>query len=134
MQSLQILDQLITNHRMQSQHQYDKVTAEWLASKCDAMCLKIKVLQSQLMRDTYTPETVAALRKIKDYLDIAEEESSTELLRSKQALKSYESVGMGYDALVQRFTHLTAEIDNKKWALSELRQTQDDDINDLWRS
>ena len=69
----------------------------------------------------------------RDYLEIAEEESSTELQSSKQALKAYESVGMGFDALVQQYTRLTAEIDNKKWALSELRQTQDNDMNDLWK-
>ena len=39
---------------------------------------------------------------------------------------------MGFDALVQQYAALMAEIDNKKWALSELRQTQDDDLGDLW--
>ena len=47
-------------------------------------------------------------------------------------LIAYESVGMGFDALVQQYAALMAEIDNKKWALSELRQTQDDDLGDLW--
>ena len=39
---------------------------------------------------------------------------------------------MGFDALVQQYAALMAEIDNKKWALSELRQTQDDELSDLW--
>lgn len=66
------------------------------------------------------------------YLKDAEEESSAELLRLTQTLLAYESVGMGFDSLVQQYTTLMAEIDNKKWALSELRQTQDDELDDLW--
>ena len=66
------------------------------------------------------------------YLKDAEEGSSAELHRLTQTLLAYESVGMGFDSLVQQYTTLMAEIDNKKWALSELRQTQDDDLSDLW--
>jgi len=41
------------------------VTAEWLAAKCDAMCLKVRVLQNQMIRDTYTPEATEALKRVK---------------------------------------------------------------------
>ncbi|XP_073233389.1 HAUS augmin-like complex subunit 4 [Porites lutea] len=132
MQSLQTLEKLIADHRLQSQAKYDRVTAEWLTAKCDAMCLKVRVLQNQMIRDTYTPEAIEALKKIKAYLKDAEEESSAELHRLTQTLLAYESVGMGFDSLVQQYTTLMAEIDNKKWALSELRQTQDYDLSDLW--
>ena len=66
------------------------------------------------------------------YLKDAEEESSAELHRLTQTLVAYESVGMGFDGLVQQYTALMAEIDNKKWALSELRQNQDNELDDLW--
>ena len=66
------------------------------------------------------------------YLKDAEEESSAELHRLTQTLLAYESVGMGFDGLVQQYTTLMAEIDNKKWALSELRQNQDNDLDNLW--
>ena len=39
---------------------------------------------------------------------------------------------MGFDSLVQQYTTLMAEIDNKKWALSELRQNQGSELDDLW--
>ena len=42
MQSLQTLEKLITDHRLQSQGKYDRVTVEWLAAKCEAMCLKVR--------------------------------------------------------------------------------------------
>ena len=65
MQSLQTLERLIADHRLQSQAKHDRVTAEWLTAKCDAMCLKVRVLQNQMIRDTYTPEATEALKRIK---------------------------------------------------------------------
>ena len=50
-----------------------------------------------------------------------------------QALKAYKSVGMGFDDLVQLYGDIIAEIDNKKWALTELRHTDSNDLNDLWK-
>ncbi|EDO45924.1 predicted protein [Nematostella vectensis] len=131
LQSLESLEKLITKHRLQSQVRYDKVTTDWLAAKCEAMCLKIRVLQNQLIRDTYTPETVAALKKIRGLLEVAKEEEERELQRAREALQAYESVGMGFEALVREYSALMIEIDNKKWALSELRQSQDG-IDSLW--
>ena len=65
MQSLQTQERLIADHRLQSQAKHDRVTAEWLTAKCDAMCLKVRVLQNQMIRDTYTPEATGALKTIK---------------------------------------------------------------------
>ena len=42
MQSLQILQKLMADHQLQSQVKHDRVMAEWLAAKCDAMCLKVR--------------------------------------------------------------------------------------------
>lgn len=50
-----------------------------------------------------------------------------------QALQAYTSVGMGFDGLVQHYGDLLAEIDNKKWALTELRHSDNQDMNDLWK-
>lgn len=44
-----------------------------------------------------------------------------EISSASQALKSYESVGLGFDALVREYTYLKDEIENKKWAIKELK-------------
>ena len=50
-----------------------------------------------------------------------------------QSLKAYKSIGMGFDELVQLYGDIIAEIDNKKWALTELRHSDNNDLNDLWK-
>lgn len=134
--SLEVLEKLITHHKMDWQKKYDEITSDWLAVKCQAMCLKIRVLQNQLICDTYTPHAVAALKQIRQDLQAKENETKKELHQVMQALHGYKSVGMGFENLVRHYGDLLAEVDNKKWALTELRhsETQDvSDMNDLWK-
>ena len=53
------------------------------------------------------------------------EKTKRDLAAASQALKAYESVGMGFDALVLEYTYLKEEIENKKWALRELKPVMD---------
>lgn len=50
-------------------------------------------------------------------------ESEREYSNVTQALKAYESVGMGFDSLVNEYSRLRNEVENKQWALSEFQQS-----------
>ena len=47
-------------------------------------------------------------------------ETQHELSTVQHALAAYESVGVGFDSLVDEYTKLSGDIENKKWALQEL--------------
>lgn len=49
-------------------------------------------------------------------------ETKEELNRVSQLLETYEAVGMGFGDLVNQFMNLREEVDNKKWALHELKK------------
>ncbi len=42
MESLEVLEKLLTRHRLAAQKENDAISSEWLTVRCDAMCLKIK--------------------------------------------------------------------------------------------
>ena len=44
--------------------------------------------------------------------------------KARESLRVYESVGSSFDQLVEKYTQITMEIDNKKWALTELQKTK----------
>ena len=50
-------------------------------------------------------------------------ETEREYSNVTQALKAYESVGMGFDSLVNEYSRLRNEVENKQWALSEFQQS-----------
>lgn len=60
----------------------------------------------------------------RDVLEKTMTDSKAVLVKLEKNLKIYESVGSGFDSLVKEYTRLTAEIDNRKWALAELERTQ----------
>ena len=40
--SLEVSEKLITEYKLEWQKKYDEITSDWLAAKCQAMCLKIR--------------------------------------------------------------------------------------------
>ncbi|XP_072169674.1 HAUS augmin-like complex subunit 4 [Diadema setosum] len=122
-EALHTLEKLITNHRLRLQADRDSITTDWLSARCQAMHLKIKVFEAKLLCSTYTPEVVKAQRVARQHLEGAIQERETDCTRHAQALRSYEALGMGFDELVTEYQQLRSAIDNKRWALRELRQS-----------
>ncbi|OWF49879.1 HAUS augmin-like complex subunit 4 [Mizuhopecten yessoensis] len=123
--SLGVLEEVVAKHRFQNQTEQNTVTTEWLVGRCDGLCLKIRLLEMQVLCDTYTKDTVKALHSVRDHLDSNFRETDKEFHHVCQALRSYESVGMGFDELVEEFRKLKEEKDNKQWALTELHRGGD---------
>ncbi|ESO98216.1 hypothetical protein LOTGIDRAFT_187302 [Lottia gigantea] len=120
---LSLLEKLIVEFRLQGQTESDTITTKWLKSRCDAMSLKIRLNQLQVLCDTYSAETVKALQVIRGHLDEATEESNKDLVRITQALSAYDSVGMGFESLVDEYSQLRSELENKRWAMTELHNS-----------
>ncbi|KAL5021616.1 hypothetical protein ScPMuIL_000771 [Solemya velum] len=120
--SLNLLERLISQHRLDKQANNDCITSEWMIARCDAMCLKIKLLELNILCDTYSAETVQALRIVRKQLDSKLHEGHKERTNLRQALQAYEAVGMGFDSLVEEYGQLCEELENKQWAMSELEQ------------
>lgn len=124
MDVLTALEILITKYRLRSQSDNDVITSGWMCARFDSLYLKINQTELQLLCDTYYAETVQALMVIRRELDSTMSSTQKEWTKVSEALKTYQSVGMGFDDLVQEFTQLRDEIENKKWALRELRVSQ----------
>ncbi|XP_033101548.1 HAUS augmin-like complex subunit 4 isoform X2 [Anneissia japonica] len=131
MQCISTLEELIKKHRLQLQADSDSVTSDWLSVRCQAMCLKIRVFKAQLLCDTYSAEVIETHKQIKRHLSHAYHENEKELNRVTQALQSYQALGMGFDKMVQEYEQLQADIENKRWALSEFKASMA--TSDDWR-
>lgn len=123
--SLSLLEEVVSKYRFRNQTEHNTITTEWLLARCDGLCLKIRLLEMQVLCDTYTNDTVKALHSVRDHLDTNFRDTDKEFHHISEALRSYESVGMGFDELVEEFRKLKEEKDNKQWALSELHRADD---------
>ena len=70
----------------------------------------------------------------RQHLEGAIQECETDLTRHKQAIKSYETLGMGFDEIVSEYQELKAAVDNKKWALRELKQSLAEENTDEFKT
>jgi len=96
---------------------------EFVHKRCDALSLKIKILEYQTLCDTYEMSTVAALKEIKKHLDHEIHSTSTSLDKVNLSLKAYDGIGLGFETLVREYTHLRDEVENKTWAMKEIKQS-----------
>ncbi|KAG7476411.1 hypothetical protein MATL_G00082590 [Megalops atlanticus] len=119
---VQILQSLILDHRLKTQKELDTKKVEYLEAKCQIIICKIRVEMLELQLDTYTPETIAAHRKIRVKLDSQLSAVRAEKHSAESMLSSFQILGQDFEALVEEYSRLRQEIDNKSWALKEFSQ------------
>lgn len=60
----------------------------------------------------------------RSHLEESVELKEKDMQRVSFALNAYATVGSGFEALVEEYGKLKAELDNKQWALNEFRKTE----------
>lgn len=77
-----------------------------------------------MLADTYKPDTVRALQRVRRHLQQAHEAARAELESLRVRAAAYDSVGLGLPPLAAEYAALRAEIENKEWALRQLQEAQ----------
>lgn len=119
--SLAIMEELVEKHMLEIQMEQHSNQAEWLTVHCDALLLKIKSLHLEILCETYTKDTVPALKKIAHDLETSAEQVEGEIQASRARLNRYESVGQGFTDIVKEYGQLRETLKQKKWALDKLK-------------
>eukprot|EP00117_Sycon_ciliatum_P029601 scpid37745/ scgid23527/ HAUS augmin-like complex subunit 4 len=119
---LELLDSMLVEHKLNNSAADEH--CKLLIIRCQTVALKLQLLEAQVKCDTYTAPNTAALTMVKHSLDQARSEVDAGHVASTAALSAYAGLGSGFDAIVEEYTRLQAELDNKRWALSELRHGQ----------
>jgi len=121
---VQMLERYLTeleNHvkeaRLSEQFNWDKCNVTFLIMRIQTLGLHLQELEAKLMRDTYTPEQVAALKKIRDRLivqhtelQVAVNETSAQLAKFVQAGPEFRSIVDDYVAAKQEMQQVCADI------------------------
>lgn len=121
LESLKIMENLVEKHIIEIQLEQYATNTESLKVQCDALLLKIKSLYLEILVETYTKETIPALKKISLELTKQTQEVEGEIQASRLRLNRYESVGPEFNAVVNEYSQLRETIKQKKWTLEKLK-------------
>lgn len=121
LESLQIMENLLQKHMIEIQNEQHVSKCESLEVQCDALYLKIKSLNLEILCETYTKETVPALKKIHKELVAKAEHVENDIRASQARLNRYESVGQEFNNIVNEYSKLRDAIKQKKWTLEKLK-------------
>ncbi|XP_012826853.1 HAUS augmin-like complex subunit 4 isoform X1 [Xenopus tropicalis] len=120
---LSLLRQAASELRLKAQSDIDRINAEYLEAKSNALFLKLRMEELQVLTDCYSPEKVAVHRQIRDSLEAEVRKEKQELSMSQQILASYEFLGPEFEGLVQEYTRLKDKIKDNRWMLQELSKS-----------
>ncbi len=104
-----------------SLHASSELYSRWLISRAHTMGLKLAVLKQQLLKDTYSARTVAALAAIRSHLDKEMDAVRAKYDAAADLTRQYEQAGFGFDKLVEEYAKIQQEIKEKEWALAQLQ-------------
>eukprot|EP00741_Cyanophora_paradoxa_P007334 tig00001107_g7094.t1 len=91
-----------------------------LEAKCDITALKLTVVKNQYRVDTYTKETVPALRRIRTLLNERLQRARDAHEGASQRLSQFEGIGSEFRALVDEYTQLQESLEHQEFALESL--------------
>jgi len=120
--SLEKLCELLQEQKLKHQFEYDELLGKWLSTRFDTMLLKLNVLKVQFLNETYTPQAVFALQKIRAEIDYVQQQKSEEHTNVVSQIESYEGIGKEFNKLVVEYAAILEQIQQKEWALSELQK------------
>ena len=115
------LSTLVNTHICSTKAKNNLITVKYLCAKCEALGLKLKCIESEILNATYTRESITALKKIRARLLEITEDTQNKISKVKTTLDQYYQCGPEFSELVKEYARLQKEIEGKNWALSELR-------------
>jgi len=112
---------LIKTHFCGSKAKHNLTLVKYLSAKSEALVLKLRCLELEILNATYTKDSVAALRKIRNRLKDQIKEAQSEFTKLKSTLEQYHQCGAEFSDIVSEYARLQKEIEGQRWALSNLK-------------
>lgn len=119
--TFQVVSEILRDFKLSQQFNQDQVYSKWLQANCQHLINRLQLLQSQVLRDTYTPSKVAALTKVRQHLECAIEETMAQHEEAVEQIQRYERAGAGFDGLVREYASLLEELAQKKWTIERIK-------------
>ncbi|KAI8009022.1 AUGMIN subunit 4 [Camellia lanceoleosa] len=119
-QILGVLIKLVKDLKLQHQHKYDELQKTWLCKRCETMNAKLRVLEHILLLETYTQESMPALRKVRKYLVEATEEASLAYNKAVTRLREYQGVDTHFDTIARQYHDIVKKLENMQWTIHQV--------------
>eukprot|EP00127_Corallochytrium_limacisporum_P002497 Clim_evm54s128 gene=Clim_evmTU54s128 len=95
----------------------------YLRARADALVAKYRTLLAELRWETYgaDPAIAESLRAIAGVLEHLHAEEDAALHTLTRSMDVYANAGLGFDELVQEYAKVKEDLDDRAWAMRELR-------------
>ncbi|PRW60309.1 HAUS augmin-like complex subunit 4 [Chlorella sorokiniana] len=117
-----LLAGLLERHKLQGQKEADEAQAAFLRCECGWLKEKIRLVQLQLQEATYTPDTVAVLRRVAEEVEGAVGAAAARLQQATLQLQQYRSLGPSFRAQAAEHAAVLQQLEETEYELREIEQ------------
>eukprot|EP00878_Enallax_costatus_P015027 GHUV01015735.1.p1 GENE.GHUV01015735.1~~GHUV01015735.1.p1 ORF type:complete len:344 (+),score=114.46 GHUV01015735.1:317-1348(+) len=122
----QILMELLSKCILVEQPRLDKDHREFLTEHLNNLTSKLQVMQLQVRTNTYTKDTVPALRVIQDALEQLQQDTSEAIDGINAKLHVYAQLPPKFEEVLQRYRKIQVESKNLDGVLQNLQAVEED--------
>lgn len=99
---------------------YSKDELLFIRVRSEALRLKMKLTEMELLLDTYSSQSIEALKCISSKLNNQLDQRKKEIDDISTKIQAYENVGGEFDSLVKEYASLMEELQEKKDMLMQM--------------
>ncbi|KAL3136910.1 hypothetical protein ABBQ32_006518 [Trebouxia sp. C0010 RCD-2024] len=125
-QVLTTLTQLVQDHLLGQQQASNEVQQTWLTAHSQTLFSKLKVIEKQLLVQTYNSETMPALRKLDDHLTRAQRKLDARDEKATARLYQFDQLQPEFLELANQYRNLQEDLDHATFTLHEFQKAAAD--------
>lgn len=99
---------------------YSKSELLFIRVRSEALRLKMKLTEMELLLDTYNSQSMEALKSLSSKLNSQADQRKKEIDDISARIYAYENVGGEFDSLVKEYASLTEDLQEKKDMLIQM--------------
>ncbi|KAF6027954.1 HAUS4 [Bugula neritina] len=120
-QTMQLLETILAKYKLSSLHEYETGNVKRLAAKGDTLAAKIAFVEKELLANTYTPEMIKELTRIRSQLDSQLAKTQEALINAETGIQACVNLGPEFKQIAIEYSQLKKDIEARNWALQELQ-------------
>nr|XP_002120531.2 uncharacterized protein LOC100187022 isoform X1 [Ciona intestinalis] len=117
------LTEILSKYTFDLQPKKNQIVIKDAMQSCETLAAKLKCTRVKLVCETYSPQRLEALRKIRLHQEETSTLLHTELERINLRLEAYKNMGGEFEAIARKYSEVRSEIDKNQSTMEQIKRS-----------
>ncbi|XP_078481326.1 HAUS augmin-like complex subunit 4 isoform X2 [Ciona intestinalis] len=117
------LTKILSKYTFDLQPKKNQIVIKDAIQSCETLAAKLKCTRVKLVCETYSPQRIEALKKIRLHQEETSTLLHTELERTNLRLEAYKNMGGEFEAIARKYSEVRSEIDKNQSTMEQIKKS-----------